>query len=303
MRRVFSFIAFWAAAACGALDDAEETISASPAGATIIGPGAVSSDAREFAATLTPDGNSLYFNRVGAEGGIHIWRARFDGESWRAAELFVHSDQRFDDIDPFVSRSGDRLYFTSNRPLPEAAFDPDTDDLWYAPRLENGGWGAPVHAGPDINGPDGEVFVSEDVNGVLYFAVFGERAGDGRAPVEIHSSSRDGENFTPAAKVEIPLPENMRITNPAVAPDGSYIVFAGRVGDNQPDLVVSRRRPDGTWAAVQSLGGAVNLPDVAEFAPYVSNDGARILFTSDRRRGEDGVANWDLYEASLQLDG
>lgn len=302
MRRVLCLGSFLAAAACGATDDTGQSTSANPVGAEMIGPGAVSSDAREFAATLTPDGDTLYFNRVSAEGGIHIWRAEFDGRTWRPAELFIHSDERFDDIDPFVSRSGDRLYFTSNRPLPGAAFDQGTDDLWYAPRLGDDGWGAPVHAGGDINGPDGEVFVSEDVNGVLYFAVFGERTGDGRAPVEIRSSSRDGDGFTPAAKIEIPLPENMRITNPAVAPEGNYIVFAGRVGDDEPDLVISRRRTDGTWTPVQPLGGVVNLPDAAEFAPYITNDSERILFTSDRRRNEDGAANWDLYEASLQID-
>lgn len=289
------------AAACGQTENIGRSSSVGPVGASLIGAGAVSTEAREFAVTLSPEGDELYFNRVSEDGAIRIWRSNKTGNAWGQPELFVHTDERYDDIDPFVSRSGDRLYFTSNRPLPRAEFDPDTDDLWYAPRLENGGWGAPIHAGPDINGPDGEVFVSEDVNGVLYFAVFGERTGDGRAPVEIRSSSRDGENFTPAVKVEIPLPENMRITNPAVAPDGTYVIFAGRVNNDAPDLVISRRGDDGAWMSVEPIKSNVNMASHAEFAPYVTNDGARILFTSDRRKGADGGANWDIYEAALVM--
>ena len=143
-------------------------VSASDRGGSLvlIGPGVISTDSREFATSLPPDGNSLYFNRSAIPGVWQIWVSEKQGERWGAAVKVTFSDNRYSDMDPFVSRSGDRLYFSSDRPLPgsaSAAPTPDTN-TWFAP-LAGDEWGQPVYAGAIVNSAADETFFQKAPTG------------------------------------------------------------------------------------------------------------------------------------------
>ena len=109
----------------------------------------VATPSREFAATLNPAGDKIYFNRSSETGAWHIWASDFDGGQITVAEPVSFSDQRYDDLDPFVSRSGDRLYFSSDRPLPGSNSDERTPDTntWYAP-WQGSYWGCLLYTSP-----------------------------------------------------------------------------------------------------------------------------------------------------------
>lgn len=82
--------------------------------------------------------------------------------------------------------------------------------------------------------------------------------------------------------------------HPAMAPDGSFIVFASdrpkKRGsgerEKELDLYVSYRKPDGTWAKPQNLGKKINTGE-NELAPFIAADGS--LYFSSKGYTRDNV--------------
>lgn len=262
----------------------------------LIGGAAVSTPAREFAATLSPDGKSLYFNRSGENGAWHIWMSVKQGSSFSEAQPLWFSDPRYADLDPFVSRTGDRLYFSSDRPLPGSDSEEPTVDTntWFAVKTKEG-WGAPVFAGDVVNSEASETFVSESAAGELLFARFGE--GKGRArPAYLMLAKRTGSGFSAPVQLET-KPSGLRLTNPAISPDGKLIIAAGSQGDS-PKLYFSRKEHAGNWEEFRALPAPVNVEGSVQFAPYISNDGKWLYFSS--RGGErEGAGSDDIYRIPL----
>lgn len=257
----------------------------------------VATEAREFAATLNPAGNRIYFNRSSETGSWHIWVADFNGGQIGDAVPISFSDDRYDDLDPFVSRSGDRLYFSSDRPLPGSDSTDRTVDTntWYAP-LVGGQWGAPVFAGDAVNTASSETYVSESAAGELIFARFGEGRGRSR-PAYLLIAGRTEAGFANPIQIKTE-PAGLRLTNPAISPDGTLIVAAGTQGGG-PSLYYSKKIGDGAWAKFKPLPSPVNIESSGQFAPYISNDGEWLYFGSDRNStGEE--RNDDIFRVPLK---
>lgn len=262
---------------------------------TLIGPGVISTDSREFATSLSPDGNALYFNRSDIPGIWQIWVSGKREGGWAGATKIQFSDQRYTDADPFVSRSGDRLYFSSDRPLPGSSNTAPTQDTntWFAP-LVNGEWGQPIYAGPVINSDASETFISESASGLVLFARFGEGRGRAR-PTSLMTAQRNGEGFSDLKKIDT-RPTTLRLSNPAISPDGTLIVAPAIAGD-KPQLFYSRKLASGEWREFQLLPAPINLPESGQFAPYIANDGNTLYFSSDRPAK--GAGDDNIYRASL----
>lgn len=285
-------------AACALAMQATYTGALSAEGAAdIVGLGTISTPAREFAASLGPDGSELFFNRITEEAGIYIWVANLNGDGKPARKIWF-SDDRYSDVDPFVSRSGDRLYFSSDRPLPGSGSSEPTPDnnTWYSPRTESG-WGEPRFAGAAVNSAASETFVSESARGELVFTRFGEGSGRAR-PAYLMIAKRNGDGFETPQRIET-LPRDLRVSNPAVSPDGRLIVAAGTRGD-APKLYFSRKSPAGDWTQFRALNEVVNVPEGVQFAPYISNDGQWLYFSSERP-APDGAGDDDIYRVRLEL--
>lgn len=272
---------------------AEEDISS----AKLVGAGSVSTEAREFATSLSPSGDALYFNRSDVPGIFQIWVSYKHAGKWGKAAKVPFSDARYADVDPFVSRSGDRLYFSSDRPLPEALDAAPTPDYntWYAP-MNDGAWGQPIYAGPLINSDADEVFISESASGHVLFARFGAGLGRSR-PTNLIIAQRDGGEFSNPAVI-VTRPASLRLSNPAMSPDGKLIVAPGLSG-GKPQLFYSRKAANGEWQEFALLPAPINLPEFGQFAPYIANDGRTLYFSSDRPA--DGAGDDNIYRALLPL--
>ena len=263
--------------------------------AELVGAGAISTGNREFATSLSADGETLYFNRSDIPGIYQIWVSERHESGWGAAAKASFSDDRYADVDPFVSRSGDRLYFNSERPLPGANDAAPTVDLntWFSPRV-NGTWGHPVYAGPVINSDADDVFISESAAGQVLFARFGE--GEGRVrPTSLMTAQRSGQGFVNLEKITT-RPATLRLSNPAISPDGMLIVAPGLVG-GRPQLFYSRKIATGEWQKFQLLPAPINLPNHGQFAPYIANDGKTLYFSSDRPAVN--ASDDNIYRATL----
>lgn len=134
----------------------------------IEGMGVVSTADSEVRASVSPDGRRIVWgstSRSGGAGGWDLWGARLQDGRWTDAQpLSVNSPRN--DFDPVFSADGQWLYFFSNR---DGGFG--GDDLYRAPVLADGGFGAAQNLGPGVNGKGDEWAPLPDGDGLhLLFA-------------------------------------------------------------------------------------------------------------------------------------
>lgn len=251
----------------------------------------VISDAREqWRITFTPDGATAYFASSAAffpftrQATIYVSH-RMKG-AWTTPEVASFSGT-YSDIDPFLAPNGQRLYFSSIRPV-DGVLRGDID-LWYVERTPDG-WGEPVHLGPEVNSPADELYPSADARGTLYFASGPFFPQPGRH-FDIYRAERRGDGFAP--REALPLTVNTVPVaggglqdawefNPEISVDGRTLVFTSLRpgGYGLGDLYVSHLQPDG-WTPARNLGPLVNTA-ADEYHPTLTRDRRELYFV---RRG------------------
>lgn len=101
-------------------------------------------------AAITPDGNTLYITRWKATGSKNaaLYTSTKQGETWSQPALLsaAVNKEGYSTQQPFVTKDGRYLLFSSNQPGGEGGFD-----IWYAPIGADGKPGEPVNAGKQIN--------------------------------------------------------------------------------------------------------------------------------------------------------
>jgi Tol biopolymer transport system component len=261
----------------------------------IFAPGVVSTADPEFAASISPDGTSLYFNRASADRSrLSILVARSRHGQWSPPETAPFSGTHRD-VDPFVSPDGERLYFSSSRPTGPGDETPDFN-TWFVV-IEGEEWSEPSLLPEPLNTASQETFVSVDREGTLYFG--SDRDGTQRV---WRSRSVAGEYEAPRV---VPFAMNLEdgASNPWISSSGKLLIFvAGRPGAQDSDLYGTCLEESG-WLPGQNLGAAVNS-DFADFAPSLTPDGLYLLFTSERPGVVPAVAEGarppgDLYRIEL----
>jgi Tol biopolymer transport system component len=250
--------------------------------------GFVSTEAEESALNVTPDGSRIYFARstvwfpASRIAGIFQVDRRRGGFSVAAPAAFSHG---FSDVDPFVLRDGAAILFSSMRP---ADGRPRKDfDLWIV-KPAGGGFAPASNLGPTINSDADDLYPSVSNDGTLFFG--SERAG-GLGGWDIYRARSDGKGgYLPAENVGGPINSTAWEYNPAIAPDGSFLIFASLNrpgGKGLGDLWIAKRRSDGAFAAPEPIGGSANTP-ADDYHPTLSPDGHTLFFI--RRDAANGHA-------------
>lgn len=254
----------------------------------IFGEGVISTQDDEFGGTFSPDGKDFYFAKrtpgTIASSLIAICVSHCEHGKWGRPQIAPFSG-RFIDFAPFVSPDGSRLFFSSIRPV-DGKSRQDTD-IWFVQKEGDGQWSEPRNLGALINTAGPEQTASVALDGTIYFSAV---RPDGKGSLDIYRSRlADGkygepENLGDAINGEAPD------TQPYIAPDQSYLIFAstGRpdspIGAGSPyprsDLYVSFNRA-GKWTPARRLPFPINT-EATESYPFVSPDGRYLFFTSER---------------------
>ncbi|MCB9231810.1 MAG: OmpA family protein [Bacteroidia bacterium] len=98
--------------------------------------------------TISSDGNTMFFvsDRDGGWGKLDIWYSTFDGENWsEPINAGPTVNTPFDDVSPYISKSSDKLYYSSDG---RKGFG--GRDIFYS-EGEIGNWGEPINLGYPIN--------------------------------------------------------------------------------------------------------------------------------------------------------
>jgi hypothetical protein len=223
----------------------------------------------DYAITMSPDGKEFYFtrtNRLDRSQPQVTMVSRLVAGGWTFPEPAPFS-AGFSAHEPHVSRDNKRIYWGWFRPVP--AGEPNLQKMdygiWASDRTVTG-WSDAVFVGQGMfvsTANDGSVYVTDHTelpNGYLAKArmVNGRFAGLERL--------KGGMDRVRSGKIT-------NVAHPAIAPDGSFIVFDIEGG---PHLCVCYRNADGTWSDAVDLTehGVDPMAGIA----FVSPDGKYLFY-------------------------
>lgn len=244
----------------------------------LFAPGVVSTCFEHSAIMFTPDGREGWFARL-FPAVIYVIRQLEDGK-WTDPEVAPFSGE-YDDLYPYLTLDGNRIIFTSRRPVTPGGEElwRDHGNLWMVERADSG-WAEPEYLGTDLNFADRLSCGSVAADGTMYLSARVERDGEGQRSLFL-SRLIDGHYTTPVdlgPVINSPEPEH----SPCISPDGSFLIFSSfRGGKGKSDLFISLISETGGWSEPVSIGDHVNSSQKDEY-PYLTHDGKYLFFNSNR---------------------
>lgn len=267
---------------------------------------------RPFSSAETKEFHILQYRLAyAAEQALLLKSPNTMKEPMRLSNL-INSD--FGDYFPMLDPTGTKLYFTSTRPEPTGArsflknkttkkenpapsIKEGDEDIYYVEKV-NGVWGNPVKMPEPLNtdNNDGAACFSADGRLMVFGACGRSDALD--KSCDLYMATYEDWHWS--------LPKNMgNIVNSnewdaqtTLSYDGSKIIFAsGRCGGyGETDLYLVEKNIFGEWGIPVNLGGMVNTP-FNEYAPFFSQDGKTLYFSSD---GHPGFGGLDIFKSVLE---
>jgi len=250
----------------------------------LFAPGVVSTERDQLNAVFSPDGREFYFTQRTPEGS-EIVVMRVEGSDWSGPEPASFTGG-LRDVDHFMTRDGERMFFCSCRPVGPGLEAREDADIWVVSRHEDG-WGTPEHLGDAVNTDGDDYYPTLTDDGTLYFS---SRRSGSLGENDVFRSESVGGKFCEPENLGRAVNSKFREFDPFVAPDGSYLIFASNRpgGYGSSDLYISFLGSDGSWTPARNMGPGVNS-DTPDFTPMLTPDGRYLFFTSLR----DGAS--DLY--------
>ncbi|NBP64337.1 MAG: OmpA family protein [Bacteroidetes bacterium] len=197
---------------------------------------------------------------------------------------------------PVLHPSGSRLYFVRKEHPGNIGGIKDPDDIWYADRLKDNYWSAPVNAGPSINTPYSNALFSITADGNSAFVASVSEQG----VLSFHMAQLHGNSWTIGSPFEI---QDFAMNSPQyfanMNADQNVLILAmnhnGALGDL--DLYVSIKSKSGIWSTPLWMGDNINS-SFREGSPFLARDNKTLYFYSN---GFGGYGGSDLF-MSRRLD-
>ena len=252
----------------------------------------------EISATLTPDNRELYFAKKDSFYANNqkstIYKSMNSNGIWSKPQI-VNFSGTYSDSSPFITPDGNRIYFTSNRPVTGLQEKQDRD-IWYVEK-ENNSWSTPKHLSV-YNSETSEYSPSLDKQGNLYFGSYRE-GGLGSGDLWV-SYFRNNAYQTP-----VNLGSNLNTTRgewgSCISPNGDFIIYeaSGREQNitHDGDLYISYFK-NNKWSKSQHLGDLNS--GGSDLTPKIHNE--TLYFASNRHKNfriEMNNNNVDLYTIPL----
>ncbi|MES2130718.1 MAG: tetratricopeptide repeat protein [Bacteroidota bacterium] len=200
-------------------------------------------------------------------------------------------NSEFADYYPWITQDESFLAFTTRRKGTTAGrleMDGYYASDVYTSKLENGKWLKAENAGAKINSSLDEqvVGLTADGNEMLIYIDHIDKYGD------IYFSFKKAGTYV--KYIAFPEYINKQIEHSAsVSADGNTLFFVrGESREDQTDIYICRRLPNGNWSEPFKLGDDINTPYNEDF-PYLSTDGVTLYFSSE---GHNTIGGFDLFK-------
>lgn len=205
------------------------------------------------------------------------------------------------DYYPYVNENETFLVFTSRRKENIGGNKIEIDgyrpsDVWFS-KVENGKWIKAYNAGKVLNTNFDEQCVSLSKDGdqmVIYFDNI-DKFGD------LYLSVKNSNGDFTKMKILHPFISDPKTieTSGSFSTDGNIFFFARRQNiDDQSDIYMIRKLPNGQWGMPQKLPEQINTPDNEDF-PYIGADGITLYFSSE---GHNTMGGYDLFKSTWNPD-
>lgn len=254
---------------------------------TLFAPGIVSSEFTDTTATFSPDAKTVYFVRSDVQENLNtILESHLKNRKWSEPRVVSFSGW-WNDSEPAVSPDGQKLFFTSNRPL-TAEGKPLTatfrnrigtgKNIWYVNK-KGDAWGEPIHIGGALAEYQMVYNPSVAKNGTLYFSGV---LPDDPTKNQIYRSVPVNGVYGKPERLSF-SDTRWNHMDPNIDPDERFMVFAGNrpgsLGGSADVYIVFRK--NGAWGEPMNLGEGVNSFST-ENAPVLAPDGKTLYFSSSR---------------------
>lgn len=201
----------------------------------------INTEAWETHATVSADGNSLYFvsNRDGGYGGRDIYRCvKLPNGDWsKALSIGPVINTPFEEDSPFLSPDGATLYFASTGHNSMGGFD-----IFSTTLGEDGEWSEPKNLGYPLNTVDDDIFFVPTADGRRAYYSSRKEEGHGLKDIYVVELPEPVATDLSVLKGYIYAPEGEGL------PDDTYVLVtnknSGEVTEYRP------RQRDGAYVAI-----------------------------------------------------
>jgi hypothetical protein len=200
---------------------------------------------------------------------------------WSSPEVASFSGKH-QDLEPFFSPDGMRLFFVSNRALDSLIDVPKDYDIWFVERKDlKSKWSDAINIGAPVNTTDNEFYPSVSKSNSLYFTSDGA-ISTGKDDIFV-SKWINGKYETPRSLGDSVNTSGFEF-NAFIAPDESFLIFTGytrKDGLGSGDLYISYNKGNDLWTTSVNLGSEINSPQM-DYCPFVDVKSGILYFTSRR---------------------
>ena len=224
---------------------------------------------------FSPDGSEVYW-RPFSDQSDEIFYMGIENGSWTQPRVVPFASRISDSDDPFLSADGNRLYFTSWRPLNFWKIFNHKERIWFVERTTRG-WSRPSPISDAVNDMDLHWQFSISEKGTLYFT-----SGE-----DLYKSSSQAGNHLQPVKLGSPINTPAREGHPWIASDESFLIFSSNYGTANPNdynLYLSRKSNQDKWETPLNLGPKINT-SAQELYPVLSPDQNYLFFLRSRESG------------------
>ncbi|ASZ13230.1 PD40 domain-containing protein [Chitinophaga pendula] len=241
-------------------------------------PGVISTGDYDTHPAFSPSGDTLYFLKCTPDINACTICVSYKKAGRWTAPVIASFSGRYTDVDPFVTKDGNTLYFASDRPIHPGESIRTDWDIWKTERT-SAGWSAPVHLDTVINSPESEYYPTQTDDGTLYFSS-GRKGGLGGA--DIYCCRLVNGKYTVREHLSSAVNTACNEYEPFIAPDESYLLFMATIpnGLGNGDIYISCRQ-NGQWSPARKLPPPINT-SASEWSPKVTRDGKYLFFGSAR---------------------
>jgi len=230
---------------------------------------------------ISPNQDEIYFTIDDYKYKIGVIACiQKQGNKWGKPKVVSFSGN-FRDIEPAFSSDGNRLYFSSNRPLDKDSITLKDYDIWYVERNnQKSPWSSPKNLGAPINTAEDEFYPSITVNGDIYFTS-GREGTKGKEDIFV-SRLKNGSYAKPESISEGVNTASYEF-NAYVSPKEDFIIFTSirkGEGSGRGDLYISFKDKDKKWSKANLLKNANSL--AMDYCPFVDITNNKLYFTSLR---------------------
>lgn len=144
----------------------------------------INTEFHESHATISPDGNYMYFvsDREGGMGGKDIYRLKKlpNGEWSKALNLGAPINSEYDEDSPFLGADNNTMYYSSNGPNSMGGYD-----IFVSQMDESEQWSEPENMGYPLNSYDDDIFYTTTADGLTGFYSSDKLDGQGDKDIYI----------------------------------------------------------------------------------------------------------------------